>query len=131
MDYINEQPQMSSHDLKITGLAHIDEELSTGRDYTIAVNGEIDKIIDETNSEGIKKKIFCFKPNIIEIVKDTGETIKGTYGNSASKKLRGAVYFYQQENYPEAPEEEFYQRFMKRLIANLPMVAEMLKNIKE
>lgn len=125
---MQEEIKINSNFLKITGEAELPEPLQIGREYIISVRVAIPKKELEDNEDGTFSESFKARMITCEVLKDNGEIIKSKDRRRASQKLRNMIRFYQGEIGDERDEEEFYQAFMAKLMANFDGVVNFLKN---
>jgi len=121
--------EIKDYILKLSGKASLLEELENDHEYNLRVNGEITEQTEKTNNDGSYNIIYKFQPKIIEIEKDNGEVVKTKDIRRKSQKLRGALYYLWQDSKSKLDQDEFYDMFMDKLLANLNGVIEFLHNI--
>jgi ribosomal 50S subunit-recycling heat shock protein len=122
--------EINEYILKLTGAASLLEPLENDKDYLISVDGSIVKKSEEPNDDGTMNITFTFKPKTIEILKDNGQTIKSKDIRRNSQKLRAMIYYLYQESGTEMEQEEFYDKFMGKLMSHFEGVVAYLKSIK-
>ena len=120
--------EIKDYILKLSGKASLLEELENDHEYNLKVNGEITEQTEKTNNDGSYNIVFKFQPKIIEIEKDNGEVVKTKDLKRKSQKLRGALYYLWQDGKTKLDQDEFYDMFMDKLLANLNGVIEFLHN---
>lgn len=118
---------MNIHKARISGTFEIDQPLDIKKDYSMALKRIVVKSI--TKKETNKDDDFIYTYNLenvdITTIIDEGKTIKGE-PKSASKKLRGAI-FYKGEELGVEDSEAFYQKVINHLIINIDdIVGKML-----
>ena len=118
--------EIKDYILKLSGKASLLEELINDHEYNLKVNGEITEETEKSNNDGSYNIIYKFQPKIIEIESDSGEVVKTKDIKRKSQKLRGALYYLWQDSKTKLDQDEFYDMFMDKLLANLNGVIEFL-----
>ena len=126
-----EEKEIKDYILKLSGKASLLQEIENDKEYNLRVNGETTAKTEVPNGDGSYNIIYKFQPKIIEIEGEGGEIIKTKDLRKKSQKLRGALYYLWQEQSGNLDQDEFYDRFMDKLLANLNGVVEYLHNIKD
>jgi len=111
--------QTNDHIIKFTGSASLPEPLEYQHNYKIIIDGEVRGADPRPNDDGTQNIIYPVRLITAEVLKDDGKTIKSKDRSSKSKKLRGAIYFFKEEHYPDEDEEEFYDKAMGLAIKNI------------
>ena len=117
---------MNIHRIKINGVSEIDSALDIKQDYSLILKRcSIKSIIKKETNED-ENFIYTYNLENVDITSILGEgkTIKGE-PKSASKKLRGAI-FYKGEELGVEDNEKFYQDIINKLIINLDDVVDKL-----
>ena len=124
--------EIKDYILKLSGKASLLEELENDHEYDISINGETTEQTEVSNGDGSYNILYKFKPKIIEILKDNGEVVKTKDIRKKSQKLRGMIYYFWQDSSVSNSlnADEFYDRFMDKLMANFSGVAEFLHNVE-
>ena len=125
-----EEKEIKDYILKLSGKASLLQEIENDKEYNLRVNGETTAKTEVPNGDGSYNIIYKFQPKIIEIEGEGGEIIKTKDLRKKSQKLRGALYYLWQEQSGNLDQDEFYDRFMDKLLANLNGVVEYLHNIE-
>ena len=125
--------EIKDYILKLSGKASLLEELINDHEYNLKVNGEITEETEKSNNDGSYNIIYKFQPKIIEIESDSGEVVKTKDIRKRSQKLRGMIYYFWQDYGADShlSADEFYNRFMDKLMVNLSGVIEFLHSIKD
>ena len=118
--------EIKDYILKLSGKASLLEELINDHEYNLKVNGEITEETEKSNNDGSYNILYKFQPKIIEIESDSGEVVKTKDIKRKSQKLRGALYYLWQDSKTKLDQDEFYDMFMDKLLANLNGVIEFL-----
>jgi len=117
---------MNIHRIKINGVSEIDGALDIKQDYSLILKRcSIKSIIKKETNED-ENFIYTYNLENVDITSILGEgkTIKGE-PKSASKKLRGAI-FYKGEELGVEDNEKFYQDTINKIIINLDDILERL-----
>ncbi len=114
------------HKCKINGTFEIDQPLDIKKDYSMALKRVVIKSIikKETNEDDDFVYTYNLENVDVTTIIDEGKTIKGE-PKSASKKLRGAI-FYKGEELGVEDNEKFYQDTINKIIINLDDILERL-----
>jgi len=121
---------ISSKYVKVSGEFELERDLEIGNDYEIKLKGSLTEKREKDDNEGGAELTFIYKPYLGEIISESGETTKLKDKRRASQKLRGMIEFYRTEIASDMDEEEFYQGFMGKVLANFPEIVEFMKGIK-
>ena len=117
------------------GSFNLPQSLEIDHDYRLLVEGSISKTGDESNEDGTIDRTYYFKPKIGEVQDELGKTIPLKDKRRMSQKLRGAIWYFREEepDWFDAPleEEEFYQMAMGGLVFHLPEVMRYIREIKK
>ena len=114
------------HKCKINGTFEIDQPLDIKQDYSVILKRCAVKSIVKRDSHDEEGSIYTYNLENLDITSILGEgqTIKGE-PKSASKKLRGAIFFKGEELGIE-DSEKFYQDTINKIIINLDDILERL-----
>ena len=114
------QIKINSHILKINGAVEIPGALVSGHNYKITVEGAIPKMETSDNDNGTFDITYKLKPIKVELITETGETMKAKDSRSNSTLNRSQARAIWLEKNPNCEEELFYESMMKRyrLLAN-------------
>lgn len=118
---------MNIHKVKINGVFEIDQPLDIKKDYSMALKRVVIKSILKKETNENENFVYTYNLENVDIttILDEGKTIKGE-PKSASKKLRGAI-FYKGEELGVEDSEAFYQKVINHLIINMDdIVGKML-----
>jgi len=121
--------EIKDYILKLSGKASLLQEMENDKEYNLKVNGEITEMTEKSNNDGSYNIVYKFEPKIIEIEGEGGEIIRTKDIKRKSQKLRGALYYLWQESNAKLDQDEFYDMFMDKLLANLNGVVEFLHKI--
>jgi len=108
---------MNIHKIKFVGTSEIDSPLDIKKDYSMALKRVGIKRIIKTDT-GEEDNVYTYVVENLDIttIIDEGKTIKGE-PKSASKKLRGAI-FYKGEERGVEDSEKLYQDVINYVIIN-------------
>lgn len=117
---------MNIHKIKFTGTSEIDQPLDIKKDYSMALKRVVIKSIIKKETNEDENFVYTYNLENVDLttIIDEGKTIKGE-PKSASKKLRGAI-FYKGEELGVEDSEKFYQDIINKLIINLDDVVDKL-----
>jgi len=118
--------QINEHIIKFTGEVSIDSPLENGSDYMLGVQGGIEGLTEKPNHDGTANLIYKFRPSVVLTTTKKGQTVKSLDKKRNGQKFRNMVNYYRQQNYPEIEEEDFYDKFMAKAMANFDDIADML-----
>lgn len=117
------------HKCKINGTFEIDSPLDIKKDYSMALKRVVIKSILKKETNEDENFVYTYNLENVDLttIIDEGKTIKGDT-KSASKKLRGAIFYKGQELGVE-DEEKLYQDTIRYMIINIDdIVDRMLDN---
>jgi len=83
-------------------------------------------LTEKPNHDGTANLIYKFRPSIVLATEGKGKTVKSLDKKRNSQKFRKMVNYYRQQSYPEIEEEDFYNKFMAKAMANFDDIADML-----
>jgi hypothetical protein len=114
------------HKCKINGTFEIDSPLDIKKDYSMALKRVVIKSIIKKETNEDENFVYTYNLENVDLttIIDEGRTIKGE-PKSASKKLRGAI-FYKGEELGVEDSEKFYQDIINKLIINIDDVVDKL-----
>lgn len=117
---------MNIHKCKINGTFEIDQPLDIKKDYSMALKRVVIKSILKKETNEDENFVYTYNLENVDLttIIDEGKTIKGE-PKSASKKLRGAI-FYKGEELGVEDSEKFYQDIINKLIINLDDIVDKL-----
>ena len=117
---------MNIHKVKIGAPFEIDQPLDIKKDYSMAMRRLSVKSIvkKETNEDDDFVYTYNLENVDITTIIDEGKTIKGDT-KSASKKLRGAIFYKGQELGVE-DEEKLYQDTIRYMIINIDDIVDKM-----
>jgi len=123
------EPKINSHILKISGSVEIPKALTSGFNYSVKIEGSIPKIEMVDNENQTFDVIYKMKPIRVEVITETGETLKAKDPRRQSELTRSQAKAIHMEKCSNVDFDTFYEAFMtkQRHLAN--QVAESL--IKE
>lgn len=110
---------MNIHKARISGTFEIDQPLDIKKDYSMALKRIVVKSITKKETNEDDDFIYTYNLENVDLttIIDEGKTIKGE-PKSASKKLRGAI-FYKGEELGIEDSEKFYQDVINHLVINI------------
>ena len=117
---------MNIHKCKINGTFEIDCPLDIKKDYSLVLKRVVVNSIIKKETNEDENFVYTYNLENVDIttIIDEGKTIKGE-PKSASKKLRGAI-FYKGEELGVEDSEKFYQDIINKLIINIDDVVDKL-----
>lgn len=117
---------MNIHKIKINGISEIDQPLDIKKDYSLALKRCLVKSITKKETNEDDNFVYTYNLENVDIttIIDEGKTIKGE-PKSASKKLRGAI-FYKGEELGVEDSEAFYQKVINYLIINIDSIVDKM-----
>lgn len=116
--------RINSYILKINGAVEVPKELTAGYNYKVHIEGAIPKFEMSDNENGTFDVTYKMKPIKVEVIDQTGETLKAKDPRSNSNKARSQALAMHLEKCPNVPFEDFYdavssiQRHMANDIAD-------------
>lgn len=121
--------EINSHILKISGSVEIPRELTSGYNYKVTIEGAVPKIEMVDNENGTFDVVYKMKPIRVEIVTETGETLKAKDPRRQSELTRSQAKAIHMEKCTNVDFDTFYEAFMTLQRHYAPQAAEHL--IKE
>lgn len=100
--------KINSHILKINGAVEIEKELTSGKNYKLTIEGAIPKMETSDNENGTFDVTYKLKPIRVEIITETGETLKAKDPRGNSEKARSQARAIHLEENPNIDFETFY-----------------------
>lgn len=93
---------INSHILKLLGRSELPSEIDTGHNYSVNLQGSVNKVELHDNEDGTWNKIYTFKPIIVELITPKGESLKLKDPRHNSQKMRNYLFkIYSDEGYVE------------------------------
>ena len=117
---------MNIHKAKIGGTFEIDQPLDIKKDYSMALKRLVVKSIVKKETNDDDNFVYTYNLENVDVttIIDEGKTIKGNT-KSASKKLRGAI-FYKGEELGVEDTEKFYQDVINYLVINIDDIVDRM-----
>lgn len=109
--------EIKNHSLKLTGKADLPNELGIDQNYTVTLTGTIVSSSDHSNQDGTVDRTYVFKPVLVELIDEKGQSIKAKDTRKMSQLLRGILRREWQDCGEDIGEEEYYEREMKGIMA--------------
>lgn len=103
--------KVNSHILKISGSVEVSKALTSGYNYKVTIEGAVPKIEMVDNENGTFDVIYKMKPIRVEVVTETGETLKAKDPRSNSEKMRAQVRAIYLDKGLNCDFEAFYDKF--------------------
>ena len=100
--------EINSHILKISGSVEIPKALTSGYNYDVRISGAVPKIEMVDNENSTFDVIYKMKPIRVEVVTETGETLKAKDPRSNATKARAQALAIFHDKNPNTDEETFY-----------------------
>lgn len=120
---------INSHILRINGAVEVPQALVSGHNYIVTIQGAIPKMETSDNDNGSFDVTYKMKPIKVELVTETGETIKAKDSRSNSTLNRSQARAIWLDKKPKCEEEKFYDLLMGRYRAMANDMADII--IKE
>lgn len=111
-----------THTLQLLGKANLKDPLKEGRDYDIGIRGSVARI--EKNID-TGEYTYKFKPLFLGYQTDKGERVILLPKGSHSKRLRGALWHYFEDNQVEGDYNDFYGEVIEKAIRNPKALVEL------
>ncbi len=108
---------MDSYCVKLQGKAEIPEPLKIGHNLRTTIEGSITSETIEDNEDGSFTHVYKFAPVLVELIKETGETIKAKDVRSRGQQLRGVLWRRWKNLNEPISFEEYYDQEMTRIIS--------------
>lgn len=105
------EAKINSHVLKIAGSVEIPKALTSGFNYSVKIEGAVPKIEMVDNENGTFDVIYKMKPIRVEVVTETGETLKAKDPRSNSEKMRAQVRAIYLDKGLNCDFDAFYDKF--------------------
>lgn len=118
--------QINSYILKIAGSVEIPKELTSGHNYKVIIEGAIPKMETSDNENGTFDVTYKMKPIRVEVVTETGETIKAKDPRRNSELARSQARAIHMEKGLAIDPDKFYDLLSARIRHLTPMIAEEL-----
>ena len=117
------------YEIRVRGENIIEKPLDDTKTYGVLIDrADISEIKKRPTGDEEEFKFIYVLENTGDIqLIENGKTIKGK-NKSASKSMRGAIYFLRNEVAQNEDDEVFYQNFMRKMIKYLPEIYEFIKN---
>lgn len=110
------EKEINEHILKISGKATLLEPLDLSKSFKLEVDGAVIETSDTDNEDGTFNRSYKFKPTIVSVLKDNGETTKTKDTRSRSQQLRAVITREWRASTENITAEEYYDREMATLI---------------
>lgn len=94
--------------IKLSGKAEIPEALEIGNNYEINAKGTITNINEQDKDDGSRVYSYKFEPVIIEIINETGKSLKAKDTRTDSKLWHSQMYVKWKESQTNMTDDEFY-----------------------
>ncbi len=107
---------ISSYSIKLTGKAELSESIEIDKNYKVTLDGTITGSSDHSNQDGSCNRVFVFKPVLVEVIDETGKTLKAKDTRKMSQKLRGILRREWEECGEDVDEEDYYEREMRGIM---------------
>lgn len=121
--------QINSHILRINGAVEVPQALVSGHNYRVTIEGAIPKMETSDNENGSFDVTYKMKPIKVELITETGGTIKAKDSRSNSTLNRSQARAIWLDKKPNCEEEKFYDMMMGRYRAMANDIADII--IKE
>jgi hypothetical protein len=121
--------KINSYILRINGAVEVPQALVSGHNYRVTIEGAIPKMETSDNDNGSFDVTYKMKPIKVELITETGETIKAKDSRSNSTLNRSQARAIWLDKKPNCEEEKFYDLMMGRYRAMANDIADII--IKE
>lgn len=111
--------------LRLSGKAELPSELKIGFNYLVHLQGTITALTESDNNDGSHTFYYKFQPILVELITETGETLKLKDARSLSQRLRACFWKDWQDENVNCEFEDFYARLMQELIKEHKQISEM------
>ncbi len=123
---------INSHILRIMGKSELPHEIDETANYHISINGFINKVEFHDNEDSTWDKIYTFKPINVEVLDETGKTIKLKDPRSDSQKVRFNLHRIWSEEGIIVPFDKFYHEACMVTMSMSPEITrEALKRLNQ
>lgn len=119
-----QEARIKSHILQLQGKVELPQEIGGGHNYHVSVSGSITSIAESDNEDGTWNRTYKFRPVKLELLDALGKTIVAKDARKQSQLTRGLVRKLWLERQSPLEEEEFYNRVMGFVRANLEELLE-------
>lgn len=107
---------MDTHVLKLSGKAESPTPLKIGFNIHCSLEGAITQALKSSNEDGTFTYLYTFKPVKVDLLTETGETLKLKDTRTRSQLLRAAFFrVWKENNYPGSF-DTFYDDIMSEMI---------------
>lgn len=107
---------INEHVIKLSGKATLLEPIDLSHNYKVQVEGSVVETSDADNQDGTYTRYYKFKPVLVSVLKETGETIKAKDTRSRSQQLRSAIFKEWRTLNENISFEDYYDAEMLKLI---------------
>jgi len=116
--------------LQIKGKIEIPSKLEIGHNYTLSCKGSITAITETDREDGGRVYLYKFEPTFVELITETGKTLKTKDPRKNSVKIRNYLFkIYVAEGYTE-PFDDVYDAFCWEVMGATPiLIKEAVKRI--
>ena len=124
--------KINSHILKLQGKAELPNEIETGSNYHISLEGAVNKVELHDNEDSTWDKIYTFRPVKIDLLDKMGKSLKLKDPRSNSIKIRGSLYREFMFLNEQISFEDFYAACTRVILKNAVNIAdEALQELKK
>ena len=102
--------------VKLTGKASIPEPLLIGHNYELKTQGTVTGLTETDKDDGTHFVYFTYKPVMVELINETGESIKAKDTRSLSQQLRLLIRKKWMNNASSVEFDKVYEKFMYGVI---------------
>ena len=125
---MKDQTTQDNYFVRLTGKGNIPKELEIGRNYELKTSGTVTSVTESDNDDGSHTKYFTFKPIVIELVTDKGESIRAKDTRSLSQLFRARAWKAWNKKVDGGEFETYYNGLMMNLIQQAEEVIGMYEN---
>ena len=111
-----DEEAINDYIIKLTGKASLPEALDIGHNYTVKIQGSITAKTETDRFDGGRIYYYRFEPVIVEVITETGKTIRARDTRRASQRLRSAIWKLWQDKQINREFDEYYEEIMRKLI---------------
>lgn len=105
--------KINSYILKLTGNAELPKEITASQNVQVTLDGAITETTYKDNDDGTHDCVYKFRPVKIEVITETGETIKAKDTRSNSELQRHQIHAIWSEKKPNVDKDVFYDNVMQ------------------
>ena len=105
--------------LKLSGKAALPELPKIGYNYEVNIKGSIVSITEADRDDGGRIFTAKFEPILVELIKETGEKLRGRDTRRRSQQVRAALFRQWRDNNESEDFEKYYDKEMLKIIQSI------------